>query len=289
MKRVVCVLGFALYFISLNAQVPAEKRYADYQKLENNSYLKYLKKGKGTTRGEIGGALFIKLLFLTETDSVFIDVNAETQTPSYPMRLDTPEYQSDFLDIMSGLHVGDSVKFFMSLDSLKKYFPEEFVFDDYHDKMKYLGMAVSIDSIYTQEKTLRLQAEAEKKRTEQRLSDSVALQKYLHQNGLPATPNLNGMWYKETKQGSGSMVASGDSLTVHYRDSYATGQIANDDPQGDTFTYKFGVDEMRDGWDVGMAQMKVGGKAIFIILPDPDDIDGRILIYEVELLSLKHN
>lgn len=288
MKRFFSALACVVLFTAVNAQAPAEKQYEGYQQLENKSYLLYLEKGNGTTRGEIGGAVFVKISFLTENDVVFMNVNEEARTPSYPMRLDSALYKGDFLDIIGSLHVGDSIKCFMSLDSLNKYYPGEFIFSEPYNSMKYLGMAVSVDSMYTAAKTKALQAESAKRKTEIEVADSVALIKYLREQKLPVEPNLNGIWYKETKKGKGPVVTPGDSVTVHYVARYANGDSAGD-KEGVTLFYKQGTDEMQKGWDIGMSQMRQGGKAIFILPSELAAGDGRIVIYEVELINLKRN
>jgi hypothetical protein len=144
----VIAVGFlclAFSFTSGNGK----SRYPGYQQLPNESCLKYHQKGSGTVTVDSGGALFLKMWFLTERDSAFLDVNAASLIPSYAMILDQVQYAGDFQDILGKLHTGDSVSFFMSLDSLNKYYPAEFVFGEPWDKMKYIGMSVKVDSMYT--------------------------------------------------------------------------------------------------------------------------------------------
>lgn len=284
LSAVICLLlsGF------LNAQDGPKSGFKGYTKLANKSYLKYLQKSNGTTVTETGGALFIKILFITENDSVFIDVNKEAQTPSYPMRMDSAEYAGDFLDVLSKLHVGDSVKVFMSLDSLKKYYPDEFVFEEQWDSMEYLGMAVKVDSMYSRQKTMQLQAQAaaEREAAYKQLvyDDSVKLALYLSLNKYPDKPDYNGIWYRTLKEGSGEQVKGGDEVSITYKYSHAEGKVISDS----TFTYIIGEVEMIEGWKIGVARMRKGEKAIWIIPSELAYQDGHTIIFEVKLLDIEH-
>src|ERR1044072_877975 len=153
------VLFVLMICTGLVLEAQNKKQFKGYRKLENDSYLKIHQHGKSDAVVDTNGGLFLKILFVTEHDSVFIDVNTESKEVSYPMRIDAPQYKGDFLDILLGLHVGDSATFFMSLDSLHKYFPDEFVFADPFNSMKYLGMAVKVDSMYPAEKVRELVAQ----------------------------------------------------------------------------------------------------------------------------------
>lgn len=285
--KVVLSIAFISIFNFLNAQDGVKSNFKGYQELKNDSYLKYLKKGKGTAVSETGGALFIKLLFLTEGDSVFIDINKETQEPSYPMRIDSGAYAGDFLDVFSRLHVGDSVKLFMSLDSLKKYYPDEFVFEEPYNSMKYIGMAVKVDSMYTLEKTQQLQAQAvaerEKERQRIRDTDSTLLHDYCVANNFSLTPDHHGIWLRELVKGSGDSLRHGDSVITRIRKRFPEtifGEVED-------FTYLYGYDELIEGWTIASPWMQGGGKYLLIIPSELAYSDGHTMIFEVEIVSLK--
>ena len=290
MKQIFSVIVFVLLNIVVHAQAGTGKQFKGFEKLENNGYLKYYKKGQSTT-GETGGALFIKILFITESDSVFIDVNKESMSPSYPFRIDEPVYKDDFVDVMRRLHIGDSVKFFMSLDSLRKYYPDEFVFAEPQNSMKYLGFAVSVDSIYTaaEVQVLRDAAAGNTIDLAVALADSIAVVEFLKENKMPPVPNLNGIWYRDEVIGQGEPIIIGDSVKVHYTTRYADGTVLDGSTEGSDMTYLHGSEEMMKGWNIGLSHMRVGGKALLIVPSSLARNDGRAIIFEVELISTKHN
>lgn len=284
------ILAFILFFAFpfwIDAQVGVKNGFKGYTKLENNSFLKYLVKGQGTTAAETGGALFLKLSFLADVDTVFVDVNKETNTASYPMRLDSCEYKGDFLDIMLKLKVGDSVKVFMSLDSLNKYFPGEFIFGQPWDNMKYLGMAIKVDSMYSREKTLQLQAQVAAEKyalyKAQRTADSLALLKYLSANNFSSSPNGDGMWFRTLKDGTGNKPLDGNSVKVKIVHAYSDASFSADS----VATFIVGDESLPSGWNISIRKMKVGEEAIWIVPCALMPANSRTKIYQVTLLEIK--
>ena len=96
--------------------------------------------------------------------------------------------------------------------------------------------------------------------------------------------------------GSGASPKSGDTVTVHYTGWLTDGtkfdsSVDRDDP----FAFVLGQGQVIQGWDQGVAAMKVGDKARLTIPPDmaygASGYPGAIppdatLIFEVELLSI---
>ena len=98
------------------------------------------------------------------------------------------------------------------------------------------------------------------------------------------------------KAGSGAVPKEGQIVTVHY-----TGWLSDSTKfdssfdRGQPFTYQFGVGRVIQGWDDGVATMRVGGKSRFIIPPELGYGNREIgiipanstLIFEVELLGIQ--
>jgi FKBP-type peptidyl-prolyl cis-trans isomerase FkpA len=80
----------------------------------------------------------------------------------------------------------------------------------------------------------------------------------------------SGLLYEDTTEGTGDAAVVGKNVTVHY-----TGWLFNDGVQGakfdsskdrgDPFVFRLGAGMVIQGWDEGVAGMKVGGARTLII------------------------
>lgn len=112
----------------------------------------------------------------------------------------------------------------------------------------------------------------------------------------------SGLRILETKIGTGDVAQSGKTVTVNY-----TGWLYQNGGKGskfdssldrnEPFSFTLGAGQVIQGWDQGVAGMKVGGKRTLIIPPDlayagQNVGDGQIppwstLIFDIELLKVQ--
>ncbi len=111
----------------------------------------------------------------------------------------------------------------------------------------------------------------------------------------------NGLKYTDTVAGKGDAAKAGQSVEVHY-----TGWLDQSGQKGkkfdssvdrnEPFTFRLGAGDVIQGWDEGVAGMKVGGKRTLVI---PAELGygargaggvippNATLIFDVELLGVK--
>src|SRR3989338_10140286 len=104
------------------------------------------------------------------------------------------------------------------------------------------------------------------------------------------------MKFEILKKGSGKEAKKGDRVTVHY-----TGTLTSDKKfdssvdRKEPFTFMLGAGEVIQGWDKGIAGMKIGEKRKLTITPEegygregylPVIPPNATLIFDVELLGI---
>ena len=76
----------------------------------------------------------------------------------------------------------------------------------------------------------------------------------------------SGLRYKIIQKGSGAQAEKGKSVSVHYEGSLDNGQVFDSSyRRKDPITFTLGIGQVIQGWDEGIALLKVGDKARFVI------------------------
>lgn len=107
----------------------------------------------------------------------------------------------------------------------------------------------------------------------------------------------SGLRYKMIQQGSGVKAEKGKTVSVHYEGSLTNGQVFDSSySRNQPIDFALGVGQVIPGWDEGIALLKVGDKARFVIPSNlaygsagaggviPPD---ATLIFDVELMNVK--
>jgi len=107
----------------------------------------------------------------------------------------------------------------------------------------------------------------------------------------------SGLRYQYIQRGEGKQAQAGKTVSVHYEGSLENGKVFDSSyPRKKPIEFKLGQGQVIEGWDEGIALLKVGDKARFVI---PSDLGygsrgagGAIppnatLIFDVELMDVK--
>ncbi len=294
MKKNIYLLVLAIVAISLSSC----SKYRGYDKTENGLYYKFYSQSEDAQKPQMGDVLTLTLVYKTDKDSILED----SRLKPYPFMLILREsqYKGDIYDGLSMMHLGDSVSFILRADSFYMAtagFPELPAFVT-PDMMLYFDCKLA--EIKPRAQFEKEMAEMQKKYAEEmevnKDAEPELIKKYVTDNNIKAKPTASGLYYVEVTKGTGAQAANGMSCTMHYKGSLLDGRVFDSSEGKEPFTFKLGEGQVIKGWDEGVAKMKVGGKAKFVI---PSTIaygekgagqqipPYAPLVFEVELLDAK--
>lgn len=106
----------------------------------------------------------------------------------------------------------------------------------------------------------------------------------------------SGLYVRDISEGSGAMLASGQTVEMRYVGSFADGKVFDSNPAPKPpFSFRLGGGQVIKGWDEGLVGMKVGGHRQLVIPASlaygPNDygpIPGNsVLVFTVEALGAR--
>jgi FK506-binding nuclear protein len=104
----------------------------------------------------------------------------------------------------------------------------------------------------------------------------------------------SGLYYRDITVGTGTTLASGQTVGMRYVGAFANGEVFDSNPEPKpVFSFRLGAGKVIQGWDLGLVGMKVGGRRQLIIPPElaygPNDygpIPGNsVLVFTVDAIS----
>lgn len=106
-----------------------------------------------------------------------------------------------------------------------------------------------------------------------------------------------GIYYRDTKRGTGPAADSGKTVTVHYTGWLSDGRTFDSSRErGEPITFPLGEGRVIGGWDAGLAGMRAGGRRLLVIpsasgygrAGKPGTIPSRAtLVFDIALLKVR--
>ncbi|MBX9806131.1 MAG: FKBP-type peptidyl-prolyl cis-trans isomerase [Alphaproteobacteria bacterium] len=83
------------------------------------------------------------------------------------------------------------------------------------------------------------------------------------------TKTESGLEYKDIKPGVGKKPKEGDVVIVHYTGTLPNGTVFDSSrTRGEPFKFTLGKGQVIKGWDIGIADMNIGGQRTLVIPAD---------------------
>ncbi len=282
------LVAIATGFVSCEQK--GDSKFDGYEKTDDGLYYKFHVKGNETVKPQVGDYLTIDMIYGTE-DSVFFNSKDIPQAMKLPM-ID-PVFQGDIYEGMSLMSIGDSATFICNADSVFTKLFRMSALPPGLDTIKNLYFTIKMNNIQNEEEFKKSQeAELEQMKAQ----ESIQRNDYLAENYPDAQPVASGLYFIDTKEGTGSSPQSGQKVKVHYKGMLLDGTVFDSSyERGQPFEFTLGQGQVIKGWDEGIAMMRKGGKAVLIL---PSEIaygtrgGGSIppystLVFEVELIDIE--
>jgi FKBP-type peptidyl-prolyl cis-trans isomerase len=272
------ILTILLFFISCDSS-----RFEGYSINKQGVEYKIHTIGEETSFQQ-GEVIFARFEVLTLSDSLLYSSSNPGKIPIF-----TDQLNQRFLQALSLLNIGDSASFILYSNELEPWL----------ELNKREEIKLNIKPTRSLNKA---RYEFEQRYPEllidYEMKEQEQLQHYLSKFKSDVLEKIGGIFLIRHHQGKGMAPSKDDLVTVHYEGFLFNGKkFDSTRDRNAPFSYKIGEqDQVIRGFDIGIRQLKKGGKATFIIpslLAFKEGSGNGIVpphesvIYEVELLNIE--
>ncbi|MCF6241978.1 MAG: FKBP-type peptidyl-prolyl cis-trans isomerase [Bacteroidales bacterium] len=247
-------LSFIVLFTSCNRDSEG------YYTAESGLKYQYLKENAKGKKAKTGDYVKIKMAYANSSDSVLF--NTKELGGSIKMQIHKPAHKASFNEALLMLKTGERALFKIRADSFYLRTRKEKI-PAFIKNNEYLTFDIELLKILSKKEILKEQKllEEQRKKDEENL-----LNYYLNENNIKQEPSISGLYYIETKAGTGKKAMPGNVLTVHYTGKFLSGEIFDSSyKRNQPFRFQLGAGNVIPGWEEGFSKMCEGGKATFII------------------------
>ncbi len=248
---------------------------------------------KGDTTGKkanVGDIISLQMIVRNHKDSIIGRIPQPPDTVlQIPLR--APTYKGSLEEGFALLSAGDSVTFFVNVDSMAKQMGGQPlpVFLKTGTDIKY---SIRVDKIQTQDEAKK---ELEGLAGKQKALDAKLIADYIAKNNLTNVQNTpSGLNYIITQPGTGKQALTSSVVSVKYTGKLLDGSIFDSSDKHGGTPVEFPLNQVIPGWTEGIALLKEGSKATLIIPsgmaygqqagPVPKN---SVLVFDVELVQVK--
>jgi FKBP-type peptidyl-prolyl cis-trans isomerase FkpA len=268
--------------------------YPGFKKTKTGVYYKiYKDNNEDTTTVRVGSIVTLSLKYGLK-DSTLFDSKSISQPIILPVT--AAQYEGDFYECLLLLKQGDSATFVLKAGPLfTKTFGQQSV-PPFCTNESDIYFDVKVKKAQTQEE---VDKETAVKNMEMEKEEMANLQAYVAKNNITVQPTTTGIYYLETKKGTGKSAFKDGYVTAHYTVYLLGGEkLFSTIERGEPVDFKFGSQFENKGFQEVISMMKEGGKANAIV-PSAMAFGAQgagsvvppfsTLYYEIELVKIMSN
>lgn len=264
-------------------------KYPGFKTLDNGVNIKYHTKGEDGKKPDINSIVTLNMNYRL-TDSILFESSSMPTPLTFPVI--EPTFKGDLYAALTLLNVGDSVTIAFPADSFFMVMAQMPQSPEFVKPNEVMYFDVKLIEVKTDEET---KAEQHALYTKMKDQEQEVLAKYLSDKQITTAPLPSGLYYTETKKGSGSQPKVGDVLKVHFSVSLIEGFPLFSNFDGEPMEIEFGQAFDTKGFDEALGYLRKGTRASLIV-PSHIAFDsiGRsqmvppysTMLYDVELVNI---
>ena len=294
-KSILSMAAMALLMVGTLSACNEKNPYPGYKMTPSGMYYRYLTKNEGET-AKLGDVVEVDIAYylMKEGGDSLLYTTSKMVEPAYDL-VREPSFPGDLYEGFTMMHKGDSMSLIMNADSVFRRQFHAPIIPEFVTPGAMLRWEVKMKDIMTEEE---FNARRIAKEEAAFVEAQQALEAFLAENGIEATPTESGLVYVCTQPGKGAQPEVGQTVKVHYTGKLLDGTVFDSSVErGEPISIPIGVGQVIPGWDEGIAMMKKGEKGVLYIPaklgygahgagPIPPYSN---LIFEVELVDIETN
>lgn len=304
MKQVIYILSCALLcaFVATSCNRGPKSDIEGFQKTVSGLHYRFISQNANGRQVEKGDMLNGEMLLRLDNDTLFSNIG----DPANLLVVSDGRFDGDLSEGLLMMHEGDKAVFAIDADKMAAHLqPNQMPASYKNGTNMRLYYEVNLLSVKSADEMASAKKEFEQKMQSMKDEQKQALDSYIAENNITATPNDDGLYVIVSKKGNGPKVEVGRRIKVAYTGYLLNGTIfdsSNSDialqnnlEPHDALEFVVGQANLIKGWDDGLMGLAQGTKAKLII---PENLAygakgaGEMippyatLIFDVEILSV---
>ena len=285
MKAALLMAVSAVAFVGCN-----NSKYPGFKTMDNGVNIKYHTKGEGNKKPVVNSMVTLNMNYGL-ADTVLFESGSLPEPLVFPVI--EPTFQGDLYSALTLLNVGDSVTIAFPADSFFMVMAQMPKSPEFVKPGDVMYFDLKLVDVKTEEET---KAEQHAMMLQMKAQEQEVLTKYLADKNITTAPLPSGLYYTETKKGSGPLPKVGDVLKVHFSVSMIEGFPLFSNFDKEPMDIEFGQQFDTKGFDEALGYLRKGTRASLIVPSNiAFDSTGRsqmippysTILYDVELVAIR--
>jgi FKBP-type peptidyl-prolyl cis-trans isomerase len=261
---------FAAALVALVTGACSDSDFDGFKKAENGLHYRFFNHDENGKTVQTGDGIYLRYLIMKHgNDSVIVDSkNVSNDGTGYTgFGMSGSTFKGSLEDGMMMMAKGDSAEFIIPADSFflksMKYneLPPGISSGDHLRALIKIKEITPKDEVEKERQTRMAEQEKQMKAAEE--SEKPTIEKYIADQKITVKPSESGIYFVETKKGSGPSPKATDMVKVHYTGRLLDGTVFQSSEGQEPL--EITVNQVVPGLSEGLQLMKKGGKATIVM------------------------